>query len=93
MMPSPITWVDGAFVAMHGLHHPFEDRIEDLARFLRIAVGQQLHRALQVREQDRNLLALTLERSLRDEDLLDEVLRGIGLEGAVLGLGGDGDGA
>ena len=38
--------VDGAFVAMDGLHHPLEDWVEELARLLGVAVGEQLHRAL-----------------------------------------------
>jgi hypothetical protein len=33
---------------MHGFHHNFKDRVEDLARFLGIAVREQLHRALEV---------------------------------------------
>ena len=60
--------VDGAFVAVHGLHHPFENGVEDLARFLRITVGEQLHRPLEVGEQHRDLLALAFEGGLRVED-------------------------
>jgi hypothetical protein len=41
--------VDSALVAMDGLHHQLEHRVEDFARLLRIAVGEQLHRALQRR--------------------------------------------
>jgi len=50
--------VHGALVAMDRLHHPFEHGVEDLARLLGIAVGEQFHRALEVREEDRHLLAL-----------------------------------
>ena len=56
--------VDGALVAMDGLHHPLEDGIEELARLLGIAVGEQLHRALEVGEEDGDLLALALEGGL-----------------------------
>ena len=42
--------VDGAFVAMHRLHHLFENRIEDPARLLGIAVGQEFHRPLEIGE-------------------------------------------
>ena len=56
--------VHGALVAVDRLHHPFEDRVEKLARLLRITVGEQLHRALQVGEEHGHLLALTLERAL-----------------------------
>jgi hypothetical protein len=56
--------VDGALVAVHGLHHSLQYRVEDLARLLRIAVGEQLHRALEVGEEDRDLFALALEGGL-----------------------------
>ncbi len=55
--------VDGALVAVDGLHHPLEDRVEELPRLLGITVGEQLHRALEVGEEDRDLLALALEGS------------------------------
>ena len=45
--------VDGALEAVHGLHHVLEHRIEQLPGLLGIAVGKQLHRALQVREEHR----------------------------------------
>jgi len=32
--------VDRALVAVDRLHHPLEDRIEDLARLLRITIGE-----------------------------------------------------
>ena len=57
--------VDGAVVVVHGLHHAFDHRLEQGARLLRIAFGEQLHRALQVSEQDRNLLSLALDCGLR----------------------------
>ena len=66
--------VHGSFVAVHRLHHVLEDGIQELPRFLGIAVGQQLHGALQVREQHRDLLALALEGGLRRENALGEVL-------------------
>jgi hypothetical protein len=71
--------IDRPLVAVHGLHHPLEHRIEELPRLLGVPVGQQLHRALEVGEEDRDLLALALERALRGEDLLREVLRSIRL--------------
>ena len=63
-----------------------EDGVEELARLLGVAVGEQLHRALEVGEEDRHLLALAFERGLGGEDLLGEVLGGIGLRGGELGL-------
>ena len=70
--------IDGALVAMDGLHHLLEYRIEDLPRLLGIAVGEQLHGALEVGEEDRDLLAFAFEGLLRREDLLCEVLRRVG---------------
>jgi len=64
---------------MDGVHHQREDGIEELPRLLRVTVGEQLHRALQVGEEDRDLLALALEGALGREDLLGEVLRRVGL--------------
>ena len=61
--------VDGALVVVDGLHHVLEDRVEELARLLGIAVGEQLHRALEVGEQHRHLLALAFECRLGGQDL------------------------
>ena len=56
--------VDGALVAVDGLHHEFQNGIENLARFLWIAIGEQLHRALEIGEEHGDLLTLALERAL-----------------------------
>jgi len=71
--------VDRAFVAVDGLHHPFEDGIENLARLLGVAVGEQLHGALEVGKEDCHLLALAFEGRLRVEDAFGEVLGGVRL--------------
>src|SRR5262249_13107424 len=71
--------VHSAFVPMHGLHHVLQDGVEYLARFLGIAIGEQFHRALEVGEQDADLLALAFEGALGREDLLGQVPRGVGL--------------
>ena len=68
-----------AFVAVDRLHHALQHGVEDLARLLRIAVGEELHRALEVGEEDGDLLALALEGGLGREDPLGQVLRGVGL--------------
>ena len=73
--------VDRALVAVDGVHHALEHRVEELARLLGVAVGEQLHRALEVGEEDRDLLALAFEGGLGGEDLLGEVLGGVGLRG------------
>ena len=73
--------VDGALVVVDGFHHALEDGVEEPPRFLGITVGEQLHRALQVREEHRDLLALTFQGRLRGQDLLGEVLRGVRVSG------------
>jgi hypothetical protein len=54
-----------------------EHGIKKFAGLLGIAVGEKFHRALEVGEEDRHLLALTFERCLGGEDLLGEVLGGV----------------
>jgi len=71
--------IDRPLVAVDGLHHPFEHRIEDLPRLLGITVGEQLHRAFQVGEEHGDVLALTFQGCFRREDALGEVLRRVGL--------------
>src|SRR5574341_1872715 len=74
--------VDGAFVPVDGLHHTLEDGIEELTGLLGVPVGQELHGALQIREQHRDLLALALEGTPGCEDLFGEVLWRIRLGGS-----------
>ena len=64
---------------MDGLHHPFKDGVEELACLFWITFGEQLHRAFQVGEQDGHLLALAFHRRLGGEDLLGEMLGGVGV--------------
>jgi hypothetical protein len=56
--------VDGALVAMNCVHHQLQHRIKELSRLFGVAVGKQLHRALQIGEQDCHLFALTFKRAL-----------------------------
>ena len=79
--------VHRALVAVDGLHHALEHGIEELARLLGVPVGEQLHRALEVGEEYRHLLALALKGALRGEDLLGEVLGGVGVGSGEPGLG------
>ena len=65
--------VHGALVAVDRLHHVLEHGVEELARLLGVAIGEQLHRALEVGEEDRDLLALAFEGGLGGEDLLGEM--------------------
>jgi hypothetical protein len=71
--------IDGPLVAVDGLHHELEDGVEEFPRLLGVTVGEQLHRALEVGEEDRDLLALALESGLGGEDLLGEVPGRVGL--------------
>ena len=65
--------VHRALVAVDGGHEVFKHRVEELPGLLGVAVGQQLHRALEVRKQDRDLLALAFERAFGGENLLGEI--------------------
>jgi len=84
--------VHRALVAVHGFHHPLENRVEELARFLGVPVGEQLHRSLEVGEEDGDLLALALEGGARGQDLVGEMLGRVAVGGGVTlgGLAGHG---
>src|SRR5262245_22912579 len=79
--------VNGALEAMHSLRHVCEHRVENLPRLLGIPICQQLHRALEVSEKHRDLLALTFEGRPGDEDLLGEMFRDVALGGTEPGSG------
>ena len=80
--------VDGAFVLVHGRHHAVEHRIEQLPRLLGVALGQQLHRPLEVGKQHRDLLALAFQSGAGGEDLLGQIWRGVRQGRPVLSRGG-----
>jgi hypothetical protein len=46
---------------MHRRYHKLQNRVDDRARFLGIEIAHQLRRALDVREQRSDCLALALE--------------------------------
>jgi hypothetical protein len=71
--------VHGALVAVHRLHHQLEHWVQQLSSLLGAPIGQQFHRPLEVGEEDSDLLALALEGALGREDLLGEMLGGVGL--------------
>ena len=88
--------VHHALVLVDGLDHALEHRVDEVARLLGVAVGQHLHRALEVGEDHRHLLALALEHGLGVQDALGQVLRRVGIRRAEAGgrAGGlDGQGA
>src|SRR5262245_15470470 len=72
---------------MDGLHHQCKDWIDELACFLGISVGAQLHRPLEVGEENAHLLALAFESRLEGENLLGEMLKGICLRRSEAGCG------
>ena len=74
--------IDRALIAVNGLHHPLKYRVKKLARFFRVAIGQQLHRALQIGEQDSHLLALAFEGVLRCQDAPRQMLRRVKVGGS-----------
>ena len=82
--------VHRALVAVDRGHHVLEHRVQELPRLLGIPVGQELHRALEVGEQHRDLLALALDGALGGEDLLGEVLGDVGLGRREPSLSGGG---
>jgi hypothetical protein len=67
------------------VHHESEHGVEELLYLLGITVGEQLHRALDVGEEDRDLLAFPLKGSLRRQDLLNEMRWRIRVRGGELG--------
>jgi hypothetical protein len=79
--------VHRALVAVYGLHHAFDDGVEHSPGFFRVAVGQELHGSLQVGKQDRDVLALALQDTFGCEDLLGEMLGGVGLGRTEFRLG------
>ena len=78
--------VHRALVAVHGGHHAFQHRVEELAGLFGVAVGQQFHGALEVGKQHRDLLALAFQGAFGGENLLGQIGRRVGLRRAFLRL-------
>src|SRR5207245_9708047 len=91
MRPIALDSVYGTIGAGDGHNQPLEDRVEEIERLFEIAVGEQLHRALEVGKEHGHLLALALEGGLRGENALREVFWrvGIGAGEAARWLGGE----
>ena len=70
----PHDLIDRALVAVDRLHHPLEHGVEEVSRLFGIAIGEDLHRALEVGEEHGHLLALAFQGAPRGENLLGEVL-------------------
>jgi len=54
-----------------GVHHHLDRAVEELLGLFRVAILDQLGRALDIGEQDGDLLALTSQRVTAGQDLLD----------------------
>ena len=83
--PIPHHLVDGALVAVHGLDHALQDRVQQLSGLLGIAVGQQLHRSLQVGKQYGDLLALALQGTAGGQDFFRQIGGHVGQRGTIQG--------
>ena len=68
-----MTWLTVPSIAMHGVHHALQHRIEELPGLLGIAVGEEFHRALEVGKQHGDLLALAFQGAAGGEDFLGEI--------------------
>jgi hypothetical protein len=77
--------VHGALVGVNRFHHDLEHRIQELSRLLGIAIHQELHRALDVGEDDGDLLALALHRAPEGEDAIGQVTRRVAAARAEAG--------
>ena len=69
--------VDGAFVAVHGIHHDVQRRVQELAGLFRIEARDQFGRALEIGKEHGDLLALAFQGAARGEDLLGQILRSV----------------
>jgi hypothetical protein len=79
--------VDRPLEAVHAVGQDLEEAIEDAMPLLGVDALSQLHRALDVGEEHRHLLALALQRGLALEDLVGQVLGRV-VAGVALGRGG-----
>src|SRR5215831_6041103 len=65
-------------VVVNRLHHALQHRIEELARFLGVAIGEELHRASEVGEEHGDLLALPFQGRFGGEDSFGQLRRRVG---------------
>ena len=77
-MPSPEHLVHGAFVAVHGVHHDVQRRVQELAGLFGIEALDQLGRALEVGKEHRDLLALAFQGGAGRENFLGQIGRRVG---------------
>ena len=65
--------VHRALVAVHGVHHEVQGRVEELLGLFRVEVRDQLGGAFEVGKQHRDLLALAFQGAAGGENLLGEI--------------------
>jgi hypothetical protein len=69
--------IHGAFVAVHGLHHQMQGRVEEAPGRFWVKTGNQLRRACEIGKQHRDLLALAFQISAVSENLFREMWWGV----------------
>ena len=84
--------IHGAFVAVHGVHHDVQRRIEEPLGGFRVEVADQLGRAFEVGKEHGDLLALAFQGTAGGQDFLGEIGRRVGQRGTILSGGGWGGG-
>ena len=77
--------VDSALEAMHGVHHDVQGGVQEPPSLFRVKTLDQLRRAFDVGEEDRDLFALAFQSMAGCENLLGEIPGRIGL-GSAKGL-------
>ena len=78
MMPSPVYWLTVPSKRWMPSARICEEAVEDAVPLFGVYLLGQLHRAFHIREQHRHVLALALERRARGQDLVGQVLGGVG---------------
>ena len=79
--------VDRAFIPVHRGHHVLQGRIKELLGGFRVAIAHQLGGALEVGKQHGDLLALAFHGIAGMQDLLGQILGGVGEWWTVLAAG------
>jgi hypothetical protein len=65
--------VHRALIAVHGLHHGMQSRVQEGLRLFRVEVADQLRRPFEVGKQHGDLLPFAFQRTAGGQDLLREI--------------------
>ena len=80
--------VDRALVAVHGVHHGVQGRVQEGWAALGVEVADQLRRAFEIGKEHRDLLALAFQRAARGENFLGQIGGRVGKGcGGLTGIG------